>query len=154
MGRATAVADLDVPVSAAEALWYDTERWPVFVDGFKHVVRLEGDWPRAGARLTWDSVPDGRGRVLEVVSAYEVRAGQTVAVEDGQLTGTQVVRFVPRPDRRSRIELELRWTLKNRNVLTPVFDLFFVRRGFADSLRRTLFRFAREVAAEQEAGTY
>lgn len=154
MGRASASVDLEVQVSAAEALWYDTSRWPVFVDGFKAVVKREGEWPREGARLVWDSVPEGRGRVVEVVTAYEVRRGQTVAIEDGQVTGTQTVRFTPRPAGRSQLHLELRWQLKQRTPLTPVFDFFFVRRGFADALRRTLVRFAREVRAEDEVGTY
>jgi hypothetical protein len=154
MGRASATVDLEVQVSAAEALWYDTARWPVFVDGFKAVAKLEGDWPREGARLVWDSVPEGRGRVVEVVTAYEVRRGQTVEVEDAQITGTQTVSFMPRPGGRSQMTLELRWRLKQRTPLTPVFDALFVRRGFADALRRTAARFAREVRAEDEVHTY
>jgi hypothetical protein len=154
MGRASASVDLEVQVSAAEGLWYDTSRWPVFVDGFKAVAKLEGEWPHEGARLVWDSVPDGRGRVAEIVTAYEVRSGQTVEVEDEQISGTQTVRFTPRPGGRSQMHLELRWQLKHRNPLTPVFDLFFVRRGFTDSLQRTLVRFAQEVRAEDELSTY
>lgn len=154
MGKASETVDLEVPVSAAEALWYDTARWPVFVDGFKSVVRVDGEWPHTGAKLVWDSVPDGRGRVVERVTAYEVRTGQTVDVEDSQITGTQTVRFTPRSDGRSQLHVEFEWRLKNRTPLTPVFDLFFVRRGFADALRRTLVRFALEARAEDEAHTY
>ncbi|HSD81316.1 MAG TPA: hypothetical protein VLB47_11660, partial [Solirubrobacteraceae bacterium] len=68
-------ATVDVPVraSAAEALWYDTRRWPAFVDGLKHVASVEGDWPGAGARVVWDSHPGGRGRVVERVVAHEPR---------------------------------------------------------------------------------
>ncbi|MFM9735696.1 hypothetical protein, partial [Streptomyces niveiscabiei] len=62
MGRAKASIDLPAQVSAAEALWYDVQRWPMFVDGFKAVVKREGEWPHEGARLQWDSVPAGRGR--------------------------------------------------------------------------------------------
>ena len=37
--------------SEAEALWYDPQRWPAWIDGFGHVVKLEGEWPgRAHAR--------------------------------------------------------------------------------------------------------
>ena len=68
--------------SEAEALWYDPQRWPVWVDGFGHVVKLEGEWPAPGARAVWDSKPGGRGRVVERVTAYEARAGQTLEVED------------------------------------------------------------------------
>ena len=71
--------------SEAEALWYDPQRWPAWIDGFGHVVKLEGEWPAQGARAVWDSKPGGRGRVVERVTAYEARAGQTLAVEDEQL---------------------------------------------------------------------
>jgi hypothetical protein len=154
MGRTAASVDLEVQVSDAEALWYDPTRWPVFVDGFKAVVKTEGTWPQEGARLVWDSVPEGRGRVVEVVTAYEVRRGQTVEVEDAKVTATQTVRFTPRTAGRSQLHVELRWQLKDRTPLTPVFDLLFVRRGFTDALRRTLDRFAREVRAEDELLTY
>lgn len=150
MGKARAQIDLPVQVSAAEALWYDTARWPVFVDGFGHVVTLEGDWPREGARLVWDSVPAGRGRVAEVVTSYEVRVGQTVAVEDEQITGTQIVTFAPLGEGRSRMALELTWKQKFPNPTTPLVDLLFVRRAFTDALRRTLSRFSREVRVDAE----
>jgi hypothetical protein len=138
--KARAEHPLPGRVSDAEALWYDTRRWPAFVDGFGHVVRLEGDWPRAGARLIWDSVPNGRGRVIEEVVEHETRVGQTVAVEDGRLEGTQSVRFGD-----GVIVLELDFKLKGR---TPLLTPFFVRRAFRDSLGRTLSRFARELRAE------
>jgi hypothetical protein len=150
MGKAKATVELPVQVSAAEALWYDTSRWPVFVDGFGHVAKLEGDWPHEGARLVWDSVPAGRGRVVEIVTSYEVRVGQTVEVEDERITGTQVVAFAPLGDGRSRMSLELEWRHKDANVMTPLVDLLFVRRAFSDALRRTLSRFGREVRVEGE----
>ena len=55
MGRVRASIVVPGLASEAEALWYDTTRWPTFVDGLHHVARLEGDWPRAGARVLWDS---------------------------------------------------------------------------------------------------
>lgn len=150
MGKARAQIDLPVQVSAAEALWYETSRWPVFVDGLAHVSKVEGDWPQEGARLTWESVPAGRGRVVEVVTSYEVRVGQTVEVEDAQITGTQVVTFAPLGEGCSRMALELTWKHKFPNVMTPLVDLLFVRRAFTDALRRTLSRFSREVRVDAE----
>ena len=149
MGKASASIELPVQISAAEALWYDVTRWPVFVDGFKSVAKLEGDWPHEGARLIWDSVPAGRGRVVERVTGYEVRTGQKLAVEDSRITGTQMVTFVPR-EGGSRMTLDLEWRLKEPGPFGALTDLLFVRRSFADSLRRTLSRFAREVRVEQE----
>jgi hypothetical protein len=150
VGRAHASIDLPAQVSAAEALWYDTSRWPAFVDGFAHVAKLEGDWPHTGARLVWDSVHAGRGRVVERVVHYEVRSGQTVEVEDPRITGVQTVTFTPRGDGVSRVDLELRYALKKPTPVTPLVDLLFVRRAFNDALRRTVSRFARELRAEQE----
>ena len=150
MGAARAQIDLPAQVSAAEALWYDVQRWPSFVDGFSHVAKLEGDWPRAGARLVWDSTREGRGRVSERVVAYEVRSGQTVEVEDPRITGTQTVTFTPRPEGTSRLDLVLDYRIKGANPLTPVVDVLFIRRAFNDALRRTLSRFRYELRADLE----
>jgi hypothetical protein len=150
VGRARAGIDLPAQVSAAEALWYDTSRWPAFIDGFAHVAKVEGDWPRTGARLVWDSVHAGRGRVVERVVRYEVRSGQTLEVEDPRITGVQTVTFTPRGSGASHLDLELRYALKDPTPVTPVVDLLFVRRAFNDALRRTVTRFHRELRAEQD----
>jgi hypothetical protein len=129
--------------SDAEALWYDPQRWPAWVDGFGHSVKLEGEWPNVGARSVWDSKPGGRGRVVEQVTAYEARVGQTLAVEDEKLRGTQRVSFTP-GEGSVEVALELEYDLKAENVFTPLTDALFIRRAVRDSLKRTLLRFARE----------
>ena len=148
----TARASIRVPgrVGEAEALWYDTRRWAGWVEGFKAVVRADGEWPRVGSEVIWDSTPDGRGRVRERVVAYEPRAGQTVEVEDQQLTGQQVIAFGVRPDDDIDIDLVLSYRLKSGGPFMFVTDALFIRRALRDSLRRTLQRFARELAAERE----
>jgi len=135
--------------SEAEALWYDTTRWPTFVDGLHHIARLEGEWPRAGARVLWDSPPGGRGRVQERVTAYVAREGQTVAVEDEKIHGTQRVTFTP-IEGGVTVALELEYTLKEQRPGMPLVDLLFIRRPQRESLQRTLRRFRTEVAAERE----
>ena len=144
-------ASIVVPglASEAEALWYDTTRWPTFVDGLHHIARLEGDWPRAGARVLWDSRPGGRGRVQERVTAYAAREGQTLAVEDEKIHGTQRVSFTP-SETGVTVSLELRYELKQTRPGMAVVDLLFVRRPQRESLERTLRRFRTEVAAERE----
>ena len=82
MSRAQATAVVPGRIIEAEELWYDQHRWAAWVDGFGHINKLEGDWPDVGARLVWDSPPRGRGRVQEVVTAYEARTSQTREVED------------------------------------------------------------------------
>jgi hypothetical protein len=131
----------------AEALWYDPHRWAAWIDGFGHVAKLEGDWPQAGARLLWDSRPQGRGRVSERVTEYEARTGQTLAVEDARLEGTQRVAFEPQGDE-VLVSLTLEYRLKERSPITPLLDLVFIRRALRDSLQRTLERFGHERRAE------
>ena len=150
MSRARASIDLSAQISAAERLWYDVHRWPNFVDGFARVVKLEGEWPKAGARLTWDSTGDGRGRVVERVTTYVVRSHQSTAVEDPQIEGTQHVRFKAREGGGCTMELELDYAIKQPNLFTPLVDALFVRRAFNDALRRTLARFSRELAFDVE----
>lgn len=149
MARVSAEIELDAPLEALEALWYDLRRWPSFVDGFAHVAKCELGWPDTGGRLVWDSTPHGRGRVLERVTAYTPGEGQTAEVEDPRLRGTQEVRFTRLADG-TAVGLALDYALKDRNPLTPLVDLLFVRRSLRDSLRRTLIRLARELKADAE----
>jgi Polyketide cyclase / dehydrase and lipid transport len=150
MGKARAVIDLPGQVSVAESLWYDVNRWASFVDGFAHVEKADGDWPRVGARVRWRSLPNGRGLVQERVTHYEVRSGQTVEVEDPKLRGTQVVKFTPKPEHSCQLEITLDYRLKDGNPFTPVVDALFVRRMLNDALRRTLARFKRELRGDLE----
>ncbi len=149
MGRVSARIDVPGQASDAEALWYDHRRWPAFVDGLKHVARVDGDWPRAGAKVVWDSWPGGRGRVLEAVRGYEPRAGQSVDVEDERIRGTQRVAFSPHHDGVT-VSLELEYELKDPRMRFAPFDLVFVRRPQRESLQRTLRRFAAELRDERD----
>jgi hypothetical protein len=150
VGRVSASTVVPGLASEAEALWYDTRRWPTFIDGLHHVVRIEGDWPHAGTRVLWDSKPGGRGRVQERVTAYAAREGQTLAVEDEKISGTQRISFEPAADG-VVVKLELRYVLKDTRPGVALFDLLFVRRPQRESLQRTLRRFRTEVASERES---
>ena len=149
MGRVRASILVPGLASEAEELWYDTTRWPSFIDGLHHLARLEGDWPRTGARVLWDSQPGGRGRVQERVTSYVAREGQTLEVEDEKLRGTQSVSFTPL-EGGVTVALELRYTLKEQRPGMALVDLLFIRRPQRESLERTLRRFRTEVAAERE----
>jgi len=150
MGRVRASIDVPALASEAEALWYDTTRWPTFIDGLHHIARIDGDWPHEGARVLWDSNPGGRGRVQERVTAYAAREGQTLEVEDEKISGTQRVTFTP-TEHGVTVTLELRYDVKDRKPGMPVVDLLFIRRPQRDSLLRTLRRFRTEVTAERES---
>jgi hypothetical protein len=145
-------AQISVPgrISEAEALWYDTRRWPTFVDGFHHVAKADDRWPGEGT-IVWDSTPGGRGRVMERVLRYEPRVGQTAAVEDEQISGTQRIEFAARDDERVQVALELDYAIKDRRggPLFSVVDVLFIRPRQREALARTLTRFSRELAADR-----
>ena len=149
MGRVRARIDVPGQASDAEALWYDHRRWPAFVDGVKHVARVDGDWPRPGARLVSDSEHGGPGRVLLTVVAYEPRAGQTVAIEDERVRGTQRVHFRPH-EGGVTVELERDYEPKDPRLRPALLDRLVVRRPQRETLERTLRRFAAELAAERD----
>jgi hypothetical protein len=148
MGRAKASVAVPGLASEAEALWYDPVRWPAWVDGFGHVVEVSEHWPASG-RAIWNSTPGGRQRVIEQVTAYEARGGQTLAVEDAKIRGTQRVTFTPGPEH-TTVTLALDYELKERTPVTWFVDVLFVRREMTASLRRTLDRFARERRGDME----
>ncbi len=151
MARVYARTQLSQPASAAEALWYDTSRWAAFIDGFGHVDRVDGDWPKEGSSVSWTSGPGGRGRVVEDVTRYEPRSGQELAVEDERMRGTQRVVFEPGADG-TVMTLELVYEVKGAQPapLRALFDALFVRRPMRNSLTATLTRFRRELASDAE----
>ena len=150
MRTARATISVPGPVSEAETLWYDLRRWPAFVEGFAAVRRAEGDWPRAGAVLVWDSRHGGRGRVVERVRSFETRRGQVSDVEDEQLTGRQEIAFRPAEgERPAEVELSLAYELKKGGPFMWLADLAFIRRAQRDSLERTLQQFSRELEGDR-----
>ncbi len=148
MATVRAKAGFPGSVHEAETCWYDTERWPVWIDQLSRVVGVDGEWPKAGATVTWESGPAGRGHVREHVIAYEARSGQTVEVEDESITGRQTVTFTPEQDGVT-VELALDYSIKKRSPLTWLIDLLFIRRLMAGSLRSTLGRFGTELATSR-----
>ena len=131
-----------------EQRWYDTSRWPAWIEGLRRVVEVTGDWPGVGSSVTWDSGPAGRGHVVERVVEHEALAGQTVAVDDASITGRQSVAFVPVDDG-VEVQLALEYELKRRSLFTPVVDALFIKRAMTTSLATTLGRFGAEVGSRR-----
>lgn len=146
----SAVETFPGTVHEAEALWYDTARWPSWVDGLARVTDVDQRWPQLGSSVGWESGPAGRGRVLERVVAYEPLSGQTVEVHDDSIHGRQSVAFAPM-NAQVEIELTLEYEIKQRSPLTAVVDVLFIRRAFRTSLETTLRRFGVELEAAREA---
>jgi hypothetical protein len=148
----TVVARQGLPgasIAEVQALWLDLDRWPSFVDGYGALARRAGDWPHAGSRIVWDSLRNGRGRVVEQVTDFEPGVTHLVRVEDPQLHGTQRARFTAY-DGGCEISLELDYELKRPGLGGRLTDVLFVRRSVGDALRRTLRRFAVELEADRD----
>jgi hypothetical protein len=136
-------------IAEVQTLWLDLDRWPSFVDGYGALARREGDWPQAASRVVWDSLRNGRGRVVEQVTDFEPAVTHLVRIEDPQLRGTQRARFSAY-DGGCEISLELDYALKQPGLGGRLTDVLFVRRAVGDGLRRTLRRFAVELAVDRE----
>jgi uncharacterized membrane protein len=145
---ASAQAEVVLAPAAALGLWTDVSRWPSFVEGFARLSQSDSAWPAPEARVIWESVPAGRGRVTEKVTESSGDGITTLVFED-RLAGRQTFRVAP-GQTGAAVELSLEYTLTKYGPLGPVADALFIRRAIRDSLRRTLLRF--RVEAEEEAG--
>src|SRR5690349_14116227 len=132
MARVRSQVRIGARLADAEALWYDLARWPTFIEGFSRVVSVDPEWPRAGT-VTWDSRPEGRGRVLERVTGYAAGDGQVAEVEDDRMSGDQRVSFRAEEDE-VVVSLELDYRLKRRFPGYQLVDALFIRRSMRDSL--------------------
>lgn len=141
-----AVHTFTAPVHAAERCWYDTTRWPSWVDGLDRVLETRDPWPRVGGGVTWESGPAGRGHVTETVVAYAPGEGQTVEVTDDAMTARQMVTFTAVPAG-VQVRLRLEYRLTRRSPVTPVIDALFIRREMSLSLDRSLARFGPRLRA-------
>ena len=77
--------------------------------GLRAPLELSPDWPAKGARVVWESTPEGRGRVTETVMENEPDRFSTQVFEEA-LMGTQTLRAVPAEDG-AEVELSLDYEL-------------------------------------------
>ena len=150
MRTAQAQGTVELTPESAKRLWLDVSRWPTFVEGFAHAVEVSPDWPSEGAKLVWQSVPSGRGRVTERVAESGAERFVTDVYEDS-LVGKQTVSFAEVAEG-TRIELRLDYELSSYGPLRAVADAVFIRRALRDALRRTLRRLAVEAEEEVRLG--
>jgi hypothetical protein len=148
MSQVSARLEIQGSVHEAETAWYDTSRWADWVDQLAQVVEVQGDWPRVGSWVVWQSGPAGRGRVTERVVEHLPLQGSTAEVEDASITGTQQVTFDPVPEGVA-VGLSLSYKLKRRSPVSALVDLVFIRRLMGDSLAKTLSQFRTAVEASR-----
>ena len=149
MGTVREAIAVRLDVDRAFALWADVRRWPTFVDGFARVRRLDDEWPARGARLVWESTPEGRGTVTERVAESDPGRRLVTQVFEERCAGTQTVTFEP-DDSGAVAQIEYEYELSSGGALRGVTDVLFIRRAQSDALVRTLRRFATEAAEEAE----
>lgn len=149
MARATSVSgQVSSSPEDAVTLWRDVRRWHSFVEGFARVIDGSGDWPAPGAKVVWESGPEGRGRVTEKVVSCAALAFSTRVAEE-RLLGTQTFR-AEAAEGGAVVGIELEYELTSESPLRGVTDVLFIRRALRDALGRTLARF--KVEAQQDAG--
>ncbi len=149
MSRARETIGVPLPPDRAEALWTDVRRWPSFVEGFKNTLELAPEWPQPGARVVWESIPGGRGRVTEKVREREPGRRLVSDVYEERMAGRQAVAFTASEDG-TLVELELDYELTQSGPLRAIANALFIRRAISDSLARTLRRYATEAAEDAE----
>jgi len=122
---------------AACKLWTDQRRWASFVEGFARVLKRSGDWPAEGAKVVWESNPEGRGRVTEIVLERGTGAFAT-QVYDKSVSGVQALRVLEDAEG-SRVQLSLEYELVRAGPLGAVTDLLFIRRALGDRADQETF---------------
>ena len=148
MGRARVARTVDLPPARAFELWTDLGRWRTFIDGFGHVDRVDAEWPAAGSKVVWRSIPSGRGVVTERVRASEPGAMIETEVLEQRLVGTQTVEFAAAEGGGTEVAMSLDYKALAGGPFGPLVDVLFIRRAQGDALARTLRRFATEAAEE------
>jgi hypothetical protein len=147
MGTVREAIAVDLDPERAYALWVDVRRWATFVDGFARVKRIDDEWPEPGAKLVWESTPEGRGLVTERVTEAIAGARHVTEVFEERCAGTQTVTFEP-DEAGALAQLEYDYELSKGGPLRGITDVLFIRRAQSDALVRTLRRFATEAAEE------
>jgi hypothetical protein len=147
MPKVQASAAFPGSVHEAETCWYDTARWPWWVDGVQTVEHVDPGWPAVGATVTWVSGSAGRGRVTERVVAYTELEGLTIETDEEQIKARQQVSFTP-ADGNVEVSVSLAWEYRRRSFST-LLGALFIRGAFASSLQTTLTRFGAELSSKR-----
>jgi uncharacterized membrane protein len=124
--------------------YFEPRGWPAWVDGFHAVDSAEG-YPEQGGTLAWSSTPAGRGRVTERVLAHEPRRLHRISFADPESSGELETRFEIAGDEKTKVSLELTYSLAAGGPFAWLAERLFVRGQVAKSLRRTLLRYRLEV---------
>jgi uncharacterized protein YndB with AHSA1/START domain len=140
MARVEASVDVPAPLADVWDLYFDSQRWAAWVDGYAAAVSERG-YPEAGGELVWRSSAAGRGQVRETVLAHEPRSLHRIRYEDPESAGELDTTFeiLPGPDpRKTRVSQRLSYGLLGGGPLAAVTDFLFIRSQMRRSLERSL----------------
>ena len=150
-------ATVEIPASLADVwqLYFDPERWPIWVDGFTRVTASSG-YPERGGTLSWESNPAGRGRVSERVLEHDPRRLHRVEYVDPGSSGELVTRFemlAAGPEgRRTSVTQQLSYSLRESGPVAALTDRLFIRSQMRGSLQRTLADLRAEAGLQDPSG--
>jgi hypothetical protein len=145
-----ATIEVEAPLADVWDLYFDRDRWSLWVDGFAAVSSVSGDYPEVGSALHWRSTGAGRGEVRERVLVHEPRSLHRIAFTDPGSSGELETRFEMLPAegerRRTAVSQLMRYRLLSGGPLRPVTDRLFIRPQMRRSLERSLLNLAAETA--------
>lgn len=155
MAEVSAEIEIDAPLAEVWELYFDSDRWRAWVDGFARVVSSEG-YPDEGGVLNWESTPAGRGAVRERVLEHDERRLHRTSYSDPGSEGELEVRFemVPAEDgaRRTKVSQRLDYRLHQAGPLGAITDRLFIRSQMRGSLARSLIELRVQVDAAASGG--
>ena len=128
--------------------YFDPEGWRQWVDGFAAVIDSDG-YPHEAGTLRWQSIPAGRGEVVETVLRHEPRRLHLVEFSDPAMTGTLETRFGVEGEA-TNVTQALEYRLLARGPLARLAALLFVRGQLRASMRRSLLALRRRVEEASE----
>lgn len=160
MGEVEASVEIAAPLADVWDLYFDSARWPSWVDGFSAVTSSSEGYPETGGELRWTSTPVGRGAVTERVLEHEPRRLHRVGFTDPGAEGELEVVFEMVPgggdDRRTKVTQRLTYGLRSGGPLRGITDRLFIRPQMRGSLERSLSELRAEAqdpgATRPEAG--
>jgi hypothetical protein len=135
----TVSEELLIPASLAEVwdLYFEPDRWRVWVDEFHAVDSMSEGYPEVGGKLVWHSGPAGRGQVAETVLDHEPRRLHKIRFADPHAEGEQLTTFAIEGEG-TKVRIELVYGLMQPGFLGPITDRLFIRGQMRGSLARTL----------------
>ena len=140
MARVEASAEIPAPLADVWDLYFDSDRWPSWVDQFAAVVSSSG-YPEAGGELVWRSTAAGRGQVRERVVEHQPRSMHRIEFKDPESRGRLETAFEMVPageERTTRVTQRLAYEITGGGPLSAVTDFLFIRTQMRRSLERSL----------------